>query len=99
MLATKQDSVLFKTAAELPRIQGVLTRALQWSSKCNKLSIAQSAQFWNTIVKLFEAPCISSGSGLEPQLSHVKLGAFCYIMAVQNIVRVHRINLHTLPKL
>jgi hypothetical protein len=34
-----------------------------------------------------------------PQLSQVKLGAFCYIMAVQNIVHVLRVNLYKLSKL
>jgi hypothetical protein len=28
---------------------------------------------------LFETPCITSGSHIEPQLSKVKLGVYCYI--------------------
>jgi hypothetical protein len=33
---------------------------------------------------LSETPCIIIGSRIEPQLSQVKLGVFCYIMTVQS---------------
>jgi hypothetical protein len=48
---------------------------------------------------LFEAPCITSGSRIEPELSQAKLGAFYYIMTVQNTVHFLWINLYKLSKL
>jgi hypothetical protein len=37
---------------------------------------------------LSESPYITSGSQIEPYLSLIKFGLFCYIMAVQNAVYV-----------
>ena len=42
---------------------------------------------------------ITNGSHIEPYLSEVKLGVFCYILTVQNFVYVLCINFYTLSKL
>ena len=42
---------------------------------------------------------ITNGSHIEPQLSEVKLGVFCYILTVQNVVYVLCINFYTLSNL
>jgi hypothetical protein len=47
---------------------------------------------------LLDTPRITSGSHIEPLLSQVKLGAFCYIMTVQNTVHVLWINVYKLSK-
>jgi hypothetical protein len=45
---------------------------------------------------LLETSCVTSGSRIEPWLSQVKLGVFCYIMAVQNVVHALWISLYKL---
>jgi hypothetical protein len=56
-------------------------------------------QAFKVVILFFEAPCITSGSHIEQQLSQVKLDVFCYIMTVQNTVHVLWINLYKLSKL
>jgi hypothetical protein len=79
--------------------------------KVHKLSIVQHLErrivcmpssphssIWNT-VKMFDTPSITSGSRIEPQVSQIKLGVFCYVVTVQNTVHVLSINLYKLLKL
>jgi hypothetical protein len=58
-----------------------------------------TSYIWNIIVELFETPCITSGSHIEPQLSQVKRIVFFYIMTVQKAVHVLWINPYKLSKL
>jgi hypothetical protein len=52
------------------------------------VSLATQQHFKYHCEALFKTPCITSGSHIDPKLSQVKLGAFCYIMTVQNTVHV-----------
>jgi hypothetical protein len=48
---------------------------------------------------LFETPCITSESHIEPWLFQIKLGVSCYIMMFQNTVHILWINLYKISKL
>ena len=54
---------------------------------------------WQETDYRWEVCRITSGSHIEPQLSEVKLGVFCYILTVQNLVYVLCINFYKLSKL
>jgi hypothetical protein len=47
--------------------------------------------------KVLETPCIASGSHIEPQLSQVELGVFCYIMTLKILYMCTKQFLHALP--
>ena len=54
---------------------------------------------WQETDYRWEVCRITNGSHIEPQLSEVKLGVFCYILTVQNLVYVLCINFYKLSKL
>jgi hypothetical protein len=54
---------------------------------------------WQDIDYRWDVCRISNGSHIEPYLSEIKLGVFCYIITFQNTLHVLWINLYTLSKL
>jgi hypothetical protein len=66
-----QKEIYYSTCIPNVTVWRVLRKHL--NLKAYKLSVVQH---------LFETPCITSGSHLEPQLSHAKLSVLCYIMTV-----------------